>query len=216
MGEERGGLDSGPSPLSTVPREWEDESGARGVEPSDEVLCREVARRDERAFETLVERHQERAYRLAWSILGDAEEAKDLSQEAFLRLYEKAGSFDGRSRFSTWFHRLLVNLCLDRRRQRRSWLRRLLPTQPEEGDPIDAIPSPAADPAEQVGNREAASRVWKAAGRLSVHQRAALALHVREDLSSREIAKILDCSEATARVHLHRAVVALRKAMRHD
>ena len=86
------------------------------MELSDEVLCRRVAERDEEAFEQLVERHQRRAYRVAWSILGDAEEAKDLSQEAFLRLYERAASFDGRAKFSTWFHRILVNLCLDRRR----------------------------------------------------------------------------------------------------
>jgi RNA polymerase sigma-70 factor (ECF subfamily) len=203
--------------LSAAPREWKDDDGARGVEPSDEVLCQKVARRDEKAFEALVERHQERAYRLAWSILGDAEEAKDLSQEAFLRLYERAGRFDGRSRFATWFHRLLVNLCLDRRRQRQTWLRRLLPSKPgEDDDPIEAVAAPVGDPAEQFGNREAASRIWKAAGRLSVQQRAALALHVREDLSAKEIAKILDCSEGTARVHLHRALKTLREVMKHE
>ena len=91
------------------------------VETSDEALCRRVAQRDDRAFDLLVERYQQRAYRLAWSILRDAEEARDLSQEAFLRLYEAAGSFRGTARFSTWFYRILVNLCLDARRRRRWW-----------------------------------------------------------------------------------------------
>jgi Sigma-70 region 2 len=68
------------------------------VELSDEALCQRVgAQRDDDAFEQLLERHQRRAYRLAWSIIGDADEAKDLSQEAFLRLFERASSFDGRS-----------------------------------------------------------------------------------------------------------------------
>jgi len=89
------------------------------VEPSDEELCWRVANRDEAAFDRLVERYQQRAYRLAWSIVRDAEEARDLSQEAFIRLFEGAASFAGRARFSTWFHRILVNLCLDHRRRRR-------------------------------------------------------------------------------------------------
>src|SRR5262249_31645180 len=91
------------------------------VELSDEALCQRVAQRDNDAFDMLVERYQQRAYRLAWSILRDAEEARDLSQDAFIRLYETAGSFRGKSRFSTWFYRILVNLCLDARRRRRGW-----------------------------------------------------------------------------------------------
>ena len=80
------------------------------MEPADEALCERVARRDEAAFELLVSRYQERAYRLAWSILRNAEDARDVSQEAFIRLYETAGTFRGRSKFSTWFYRILVNL----------------------------------------------------------------------------------------------------------
>jgi len=186
------------------------------VELSDEVLCRRVAERDDDAFELLVERHQGRAYRVAWSILGDADEAKDLSQEAFLRLFEKAASFDGRSRFTTWFHRLLVNLCLDRRRQRRGWIARML--RPSEGEDalevLDAEPAPVEDPGDAIDRKRTMSLVWKAAESLSAKQRAALVLQVEEDLSTAEIASVLGCTEATARVHLHRAVSALRKAVR--
>jgi len=188
------------------------------VEPSDEVLCRRVAEGNDPAFEQLVERHQRRAYRVAWSILGDAEEAKDLSQEAFLRLYERASSFDGRSKFSTWFHRILVNLCLDRRRQRQGWLRRTFGADREE-DPqalLEAQPAAAGDPADEIDKRQVMSRLWSAAARLSAQQRAALVLQVEEDLPTAEIARVLDCSEATVRVHLHRAVSALRKMMTKD
>src|SRR5258706_2579612 len=106
-----------------------DGSGRRGSVPddgacvkiSDEALCRRVAERDEAAFDSLVERYQARGYRLAWSILRDAEEARDVSQEAFIRLFQSAGSLGGRSRFSTWFYRLLVNLFLYQPRKTRWW-----------------------------------------------------------------------------------------------
>ena len=187
------------------------------MELSDEALCQRVgAQRDDDAFEQLVERHQRRAYRLAWSILGDADEAKDLSQEAFLRLFERASSFDGRSKFSTWFHRILVNLCLDHRRGRQSWLRRWL--APEAGaardDVLERQPAPPEDdPTARVARKQLMTKAWQALARLSPQQRAALVLQVEEDLSAKEIARVLDCSEATVRVHLHRGVSALRKIL---
>ena len=90
------------------------------LEPSDEDLCRRIAQQDRGAFELLVERYQERAYRIAWSVVRDREDAKDCSQEAFIRLLESAGSFAGQAKFSTWFYRILVNCCLDHQRKRRS------------------------------------------------------------------------------------------------
>jgi RNA polymerase sigma-70 factor (ECF subfamily) len=190
------------------------------VELSDEALCQRVgAQRDQEAFERLVERHQRRAYRLAWSILGDADEAEDLSQEAFLRVFERASSFDGRSKFSTWFHRILVNLCLDHRRRRQSWLRRWLgsPGDASPDDVLERQPAPAeADPPSRVGRKQLMAKAWQALERLSPQQRAALMLQVEEDLSVKDIAGVLDCSEATVRVHLHRGVSALRKIMREE
>ena len=78
--------------------------------PSDEMLCRRIAARDDAAFDLLVTRYQARAYRLAWSLLRDAEDARDVSQEAFIRVWEAADRFRGEARFSTWFYRILLNL----------------------------------------------------------------------------------------------------------
>lgn len=186
------------------------------MEFSDEALCERVAGRDEAAFNLLVERYQQRAYRLAWSILRDAEEARDLSQEAFIRLYQAAGSFGGRARFSTWFYRILVNLCLDHRRKHR-WWRRVgapAPSEDEAGSSVlDRLPAPAEDPLEELGRGRVMSRLWAAVDGLSHQQRAALLLQVQEGLPTAEIALVLKCSEATVRVHLHRALTALRKTM---
>ena len=186
------------------------------MEPSDERLCRQVADREPGAFDLLVERHQERAYRIAWSVLRDREAAKDCSQDAFLKVYESAGSFAGQSKFSTWFYRILVNACLDHRRRGRGWQRLLAWRETEAPydageDPIERQPAPFVDPADTIDEDRRMSRLWEAVEKLSPQQRTAVLLSCREELSTKEIAAILDLSEATVRVHMHRAMQALRR-----
>jgi RNA polymerase sigma-70 factor (ECF subfamily) len=185
------------------------------VELPDEVLCRRAAERDEAAFDALVARYQARAYRLAWSIVKNAEDARDVSQEAFIRLYQSAGTFDGRSKFSTWFYRILVNLCVDHRRKNRWWKPWTHDEhEPESGEsPLDRQPAPPHDPADAIGRERTLKKLWEAVGRLAPQQRAAVILQVQEELPTPEIAAVLKCSEATVRVHLHRALITLRKTM---
>ncbi|PYM20208.1 MAG: RNA polymerase [Candidatus Rokuibacteriota bacterium] len=194
---------------------WLSAEGRLSQETSDEALCRRVAAGDEAAFDVLVARHQGRAYRLAWSLVRDAEDARDVSQEAFLRVYRTAATFRGEAKFSTWFYRILVNLCLDHRRRSR-WWRRLGGGQDaaDGGDPLERHAAPGRDPAEALGQAQLMARVWAEVERLSPQQRAAVILHVQEDLPTSEVAAVLACSEATVRVHLHRAVSALRKTMK--
>ncbi|HKA61141.1 MAG TPA: sigma-70 family RNA polymerase sigma factor [Methylomirabilota bacterium] len=187
------------------------------MESSDEDLCRAVAERKPGAFNLLVERYQERAYRIAWSIVRDREEAKDCSQDAFIRLHEAAGSFAGQSKFSTWFYRILVNCCLDRQRRRRGW-RRLVGWRdrrddPDEPDPVEQAAAPFSDPADTLDTEQRMSRVWALVNELSPQQRAAVTLSVREGLATRDIAAVLSVSEATVRVHLHRALSTLRRRL---
>ena len=188
------------------------------MESSDEQLCRAVAERTPGAFDLLVERYQERAYRIAWSIVRDREEAKDCSQDAFIRLHEAAGSFAGQSKFSTWFYRILVNCCLDRQRRRRGW-RRLVgwrdrrADDPDEPDPVEQAAAPFSDPADTLDTEQRMGRVWAMVDELSPQQRAAVTLSVREGLATKDIAAVLNVSEATVRVHLHRALSTLRRRL---
>jgi RNA polymerase sigma-70 factor, ECF subfamily len=191
----------------------------RDPEPSDEALCQRVAGRDEAAFDLLVERYRVRAYRLAWSILRDPEDARDLSQDAFVRLYQTAGTFGGRARFSTWFYRILVNLCLDHRRKDHGRWRTLATHrdgEEENESVVERQPAPMVDPLADLERARTMTRVWAEIDRLSPQQRAAVVLSVQEGLRSAEIAAALGCSEATARVHLHRALCALRRTMEAD
>ena len=182
-------------------------------EPSDEDLCRRVAERDEGAFDLLVGRYQERAYRIAWSVVRDREEAKDCSQEAFIRLHESAGSFAGQAKFSTWFYRILVNCCLDQARKRKSW-RKLIgwgSQEEERTSPVERVAAPFVDPTDAMVTDSRTSQLWEAVEELSPQQRAAVMLQCREELSTKEIAAVLHLSEATVRVHLHRAYSALKR-----
>lgn len=186
--------------------------------PSDEDLCGRIAERDPQAFDLIVERHQARAYRLACSILGNEADARDVSQEAFIRLYQAAHSFDRRSRFSTWFYRILVNLCIDHHRRNR-WWRKFVPLSNPNDDP-DAmqIDPPSSDPGplDEALRRQSIERLNGALGKLSPHQRTAVLLQVQQGFTSKEIAAVLSCSENTARVHLHRAITQLRKVLKDE
>jgi RNA polymerase sigma-70 factor (ECF subfamily) len=189
------------------------------AEWSDEALCERVANKDEAAFDALVGRYQQRAYRLAWSVLRNVEDARDVSQEAFIRLYQTAGTFQGRARFSTWFYRIVVNLCLDHRRKHRWWRWILVPVgggEDPQGPPMERQPAPAVDPLDDLGRQQAMTELWRAVDRLSPQQRAVLVLQVQEEMETAQIAAVLRCSEATVRVHLHRALVALRKSAKRD
>ena len=185
------------------------------MEQSDEALCRSVANREPGAFDLLVERYQERAYRIAWSIVRDREDARDCAQEAFIKLHDAADSFAGQAKFSTWFYRILVNCCLDSRRRGRGWRRLLVWRDAGDADGADDLverqPAPPDDPGERMDEDQQMSRIWKAVETLSPQQRAAVTLQYREGLATKEIASVLNTSEATVRVHLHRAFAALRQ-----
>jgi RNA polymerase sigma-70 factor (ECF subfamily) len=185
------------------------------VDAPDEALCHRIAARDDAAFDLLVARYQARAYRLAWSLLRDAEDARDVSQEAFIRVWESAGRFRGDARFSTWFYRILVNVCLDHRRRRRWWNLRVAHDEHPDAEAPLAERQPATEPDAEarVSDAQQLARLWQSVDRLPPRQRAAVILYAQENLPTNEIAQVLGCAEATVRVHLHRAVAALKKSV---
>ena len=92
-------------------------------DPGDDDLVAMCHRGERQAFDVLVRRYMHRAYQIALDFTHDGEEAKDLSQEAFLRAFMQIKHFDRRSSFYTWFYRIVVNLCLDHHRRRGRFLR---------------------------------------------------------------------------------------------
>jgi RNA polymerase sigma-70 factor (ECF subfamily) len=183
------------------------------VKLGDEELVARVKDGDPTAFEELVGRHQQKAYRIAFDFARDREEAKDLSQDAFLKAYTNIRYFDGRSSFYTWFYRILVNLCLDyKRRQQRRATEEFNEAVEGEIEPSHQA-APMMSPDQQVLAAQLAKKLGAALEALPPKQRTVFILRNNQGLSIREIAEIMQTAEGTVKVHLHRAVTALRQSM---
>jgi RNA polymerase sigma-70 factor, ECF subfamily len=183
------------------------------VKPGDEELVASARQGDRRAFEELVERHKRRAYYIAFDFTRDREDAKDLSQEAFLKAFTNLKNFDGRSTFYTWFYRILVNLCLDyKRRQKRAPANTFDETLESQMEPSHEPVKPRS-PDQQVLARQISHRVGEALEALPARQRTAFVLKNHQGLSIKEIAELMQTAEGTVKVHLHRAVTALRERL---
>ena len=170
----------------------------------DETLVAALARRDQRALAELVARHGGWAARFAERMTGNAQTAEDVVQNAFLRLWNSAERWEGRSRFTTWFYRVLHNLAVDELRRRRGGH--------EELD--EALEDPAATPPELLERDRRDARVRAALDRLPGRQRAALVLRHYQDCSQGEAAEILGISEGALESLLSRARAALRVQLR--
>lgn len=151
------------------------------------------------AFETLVQRHQETAFRVALRMLGDRCDAEEAVQDAFVRAWRALPSFGARSRFSTWLHRITVNCCLTALEGRR----------PSNGRLTDAEPAPGPGPGDAAQTREGVQALVAAIARLAPRQRAPLVLRELEGLSYEEIGAVLELSPAAVKGRLHRARLEL-------
>ena len=155
----------------------------------------------------------EKAFRIAFDFTHDTEEAKDLSQDAFLRAFSRIKQFDGRSSFYTWFYRLVVNICLDYRRRKGRVIWERLEKQTEDGiEPVDLADSSSL-PDEEAMAGEAKRRADKTLEAMPNKQRTAFLLRNHQGLSIPDIAKVMKTTEGTVRVYLHRAVAALRQSL---
>lgn len=188
---------------------------------TDEALAARASCNDPRASDELVRRYQEKVYRIAFGMCdGDPEEARDLSQEAFLKAFRSLSGFKGGSRFYTWFYRIVINTCLDgrKRRQRWRWLmnfggRRREGDGPPEDPVANAADNGSHDPLQTLSAREMQRDLRAALKTLPPRQRLVFQLKVQEEMSLRDIARIMGTAEGTVKSHLFRATRALRTAL---
>jgi RNA polymerase sigma-70 factor, ECF subfamily len=175
-------------------------------EASDEDLMQWIARGDEPAFRQLARRYAARAVALARRITGNDSDAEEVVQEALLRVWINAPRWRPLAAFRTWFYRVVVNLCLSRRRR--------TPFLPLEaaGDPAD--PSPGAGAA--LEREESDRRIAAAIAALPDRQRAAIVLTYHEGLSNAETAAVLEASVSGVEALLVRAKRTLRDALSPD
>lgn len=178
----------------------------------DEQLVRACQDGHWEAFESLVALYERKIYSLALRLSGNAEDANDLAQETFIRLYRSIHTFRGQSAFSTWLYRIATNVCLDelRRRQRHPTISLDAPMETEEGQMERELVDPGQLPEYVYESKELRQMVQQLIAELSEDHRTVLILRDIENLSYEEIAEILDCQLGTVKSRLNRARAALR------
>ena len=187
-----------------------------GTAASESGLVERCRRGDAAAFARLVALHEGMVFNLAARLLGDAEEARDLSQEVFLQVFRMLGRFEGRSSLRTWIYRIVVNQCRNRQRWwRRRRRDRALPLQDltEAQEARLSEGQPGAGPQQELERRDRARVVQAALSALSFDHRAVLMLREVEGLSCEEIANALSLPAGTVKSRLARAREALRRRL---
>ncbi len=190
------------------------------VEESDAAVAQARAG-DQEAFRALVERYSRAVFRLAYRMTGNEQDAEDVVQETFLRVYRGLDRFEARANFATWLHRIAVNYSLDMLRARRQQPSGSSPGQRRPNDPSDAEYSEAAralvanDPAPDrlAYSGEVGRRVESALSRLSKLERAAFVLRHFEGVSIEEIGRALGLSAGATKNSVFRAVQKLRREL---
>jgi RNA polymerase sigma-70 factor (ECF subfamily) len=164
----------------------------------DVALWKAAQRGDMRAFEELVARHRDKVYARALSMIRNEEDAIDLSQEAWVKAWQRLKQFQGDSSFLTWMTRIVINLCLDKlRKQKRERAESIENLEEESGGVERQMPTVTVNPTERLERSELRQRIDKALGQLSYEHRTVLILHEFEDLEYKEIAKRMQCSIGT-------------------
>lgn len=166
------------------------------------------------AFEILVNQYKEKAWGLAFNIVGNVEDAKDIVQEAFIRVYNNIGRFRGEASFSTWFYRILINLSKDHLRKSKRTEHSLSQPIAEDNEGKELfieVEDLSGGPKRLALNKELSGLIDAAISRLPQKQRLAFILKHIHGIKIGEITGILNCAQATVKVNLFKAVRSLRK-----
>ena len=167
-------------------------------EVPDEKLVRRSQRGNMPAFEELLARHRDKIYARAFSMMRNEDEAVDLSQEAWVKGWQRLKQFQGESSFVTWMTRIVINLCLDQlRKQKRQRAESIEHLEEDLGGVERQMPTVTVNPTEGLERTELRKRIDEALAKLSYEHRTVLILHEFEDLEYKEIAKRMQCSIGT-------------------
>lgn len=191
--------------MTRPPRQLFRPRGVRGVEDSDEALVERCRRGDGEAFRTLLTRYQRPIYNAAYRVLGNAEDASDVTQLAFMEVAERLDEFDPEHRFFSWIYRIALNAALN-------VLRRARREEPlPDGD--DRAGPERADPEGRALDAERSRRIQAGLMQLSEDHRTVLTLRHFSDLSYREISLVLQIDEAKVKSRLFEARQRLRELL---
>jgi RNA polymerase sigma-70 factor (ECF subfamily) len=194
-------------------------SGAVGARlgPNVDSLIRAAQNGDQDAFEQLVHAHDQSVLRLAMNLLRSPEEARDVYQEAFLRVYKNLHTFRFDCSFHTWLYRIVTNICLDHLRKRKVRKEEPAVVESSEG-PVDRMESFAedsahSDPERVMWNRQLRQRIESALEELTPRERMVFEMRHYEGLRLRNIGEVLGTTEEAAKNCLFRATQKMRSVL---
>ncbi|WP_028785028.1 RNA polymerase sigma factor SigW [Thalassobacillus devorans] len=177
---------------------------------------KEIKKGDQAAFEDVVSFYQHKVYQICFRMIGNAHEAEDLAQEAFIRAYTNIDRFDERRKFSTWLYRIATNLTIDRIRKKKPDY--FLDAEVKGTEGLNMYSQLAADqalPEEEVESLELQTYIHKEILALPPKYRSVIVLRFLDELSLQEIAEVLEIPVGTVKTRIHRGRETLRKRLRH-
>jgi RNA polymerase sigma-70 factor (ECF subfamily) len=181
----------------------------------DRELIERAQRGDQAAFRALVERHQRRAFAIAMGLVHDENDARELVQDAFLRVYKGLGAFQGGSSFFTWLYRIVMNLAIDL--MRKPGRRDLELQENQAADEAAELPLVSridgADPIDVIRRREIAGRIQAALDALPAIHRGVILMREVEGMSYDEMAQAMGVSKGTIMSRLFHARQKLQRAL---
>lgn len=176
---------------------------------------KQVKKGDQNAFAEIVELFKDKVYQLCYRMVGNAHDAEDIAQEAFIRAYVNINSYDTNRKFSTWLYRIATNLSIDRLRKRKPDYFLDAEIEGTEGLTMySQVPSDEIQPDEMVETLEFQEWIQQEINELPVMYRSVIVLKYIEELSLKEIGDILDLPIGTVKTRIHRGRESLRKRLR--
>jgi RNA polymerase sigma-70 factor (ECF subfamily) len=163
------------------------------------------------AFETFVKAHMKKAYFVALGMVGNHDDALELSQDAFSKAYQHRGTLNAKGKFYPWFYQILRNLCISHLRKRKH--RRTLPIDMPDGQTIELPSAPGFEPDSIAERNEAKDLVWRAIGSLEPKHREVIILRHFQNLSYEEMAQLLFCNKGTVTSRLYYARKRLKEVL---
>jgi RNA polymerase sigma-70 factor (ECF subfamily) len=177
-------------------------------EPDDRQLVEQIRHGDDGAFETLVRRKTSKVYGLCYRVIGNSEDAKDISQLVFIKLWENLEKYDAQYAFDTWLYRMVTNVAIDFMRNKQS--------RDNAVNSTLRLVKTSVDPEQTVTvqHKEVEAVFNAVSDVLSPKQKTIFVMSEMEDLRSSEIAKILGCQESTVRNHLFNARKVMQQQLK--
>ena len=187
------------------------ETSLKRIDP-DTVLVREIKKGNEQAFKKLVEKYKDSAFSFALHLIGHYEDAQDISQDAFAKVYFKIQDFREESSFKTWFYKIIVNLCrtYHKKKKFRSFI--TLPKGNKDSEK-DILLFAEDDVENNILRKEKKIRIEKAIEKLPLKQKEAFIMKHMEGMKIKDIAKASKCTESTVKTHIFRAVSFLKEKL---